>query len=72
MRRPSTCQCAPIRSTLVQKAFLPRLWAFLRHGCYGSAASSFPAVLPLVSLLPEVRDGGVEPVWCVGVAGGEG
>ena len=36
----------------MQKAFLPRLWALLRHGCYGSAAASYPAVLPLVALLP--------------------
>ncbi|KAL4457478.1 hypothetical protein ABPG75_012343 [Micractinium tetrahymenae] len=41
----------------MQKAFLPRLWAFLRHGCYGSAPSSFPALLPLVSLLPETTLG---------------
>lgn len=38
----------------IQKAFLPRLWAFLRHGCHGSAAASYPALLPLVSLLPQV------------------
>jgi hypothetical protein len=34
------------------KAILPRLWALLRHGCYGSAASSFPALLPLLALMP--------------------
>ena len=43
------------RHVNMQKAFLPRLWAFLRHGCYGSPAASYPAVLPLASLLPEVR-----------------
>ena len=37
------------------KAFLPRLWALLRHACYGSAESSFAAVLPLLTLLPQVR-----------------
>lgn len=34
------------------KAILPRLWALLRHGCYGSAAGSFPALLPLLALVP--------------------
>lgn len=38
----------------MQKAFLPRLWALLRHGCHGSATASYPALLPLVSLLPQV------------------
>lgn len=42
------------RHVNMQKAFLPRLWAFLRHGCHGSAAASYPALLPLVSLLPQV------------------
>ncbi len=46
----------------MQKAFLPRLWAFLRHGCHGSAAASYPALLPLVSLLLPVRR-------CCGCAG---
>lgn len=41
----------------LHKAFLPRLWALLRHGCYGSAAASYPALLPLVSLLPQVCPG---------------
>lgn len=36
----------------LQKAVLPRVWALLRHGCYGSAEGSFQAVLPLVTLLP--------------------
>ncbi|GAB4820968.1 hypothetical protein N2152v2_008014 [Parachlorella kessleri] len=35
------------------KAFLPRLWALLRHACYGSAESSLAAVLPLITLLPK-------------------
>lgn len=43
----------------LNKAFLPRLWALLRHGCYGSAPASYPALLPLISLLPQVRVG-----WC--------
>jgi hypothetical protein len=43
------------RHVNMQKALLPRLWAFLRHGCYGSPAASYPALLPLASLLPEVR-----------------
>ncbi|KAK9814763.1 hypothetical protein WJX72_011133 [[Myrmecia] bisecta] len=37
----------------VQKMVLPRLHAFLRHGCYGSALTSYPAVLPLLSLMPQ-------------------
>lgn len=36
----------------MQKAFNPRLLAFLRHGCHGSAAGSLPALLPLMALLP--------------------
>jgi hypothetical protein len=36
----------------LQKAFFPRLWALLRHGCHGSAQASFPALLPLLALLP--------------------
>jgi hypothetical protein len=38
----------------MQKAFLPRLTAFLRHACYGSPRVSYPALLPLLSLLPQV------------------
>ncbi|KAL4857852.1 3-hydroxyisobutyryl-CoA hydrolase [Chlorella vulgaris] len=37
----------------MQKAFLPRLTAFLRHACYGSPRVSYPALLPLLSLLPQ-------------------
>lgn len=36
----------------LSKAILPRLLALLRHGCYGSGAASYPALLPLVALLP--------------------
>lgn len=39
-------------SVNLNKAVLPKLWSLLRHGCYGSAEGSYPAVLPLVSLLP--------------------
>ncbi|KIZ02284.1 hypothetical protein MNEG_5679 [Monoraphidium neglectum] len=35
-----------------QKMLLPRLWALLRHGCYGSAVGSLPALLPFVAALP--------------------
>ena len=35
------------------KAVLPRLWSLLRHGCYGSATTSLPALLPLLTLLPK-------------------
>jgi hypothetical protein len=41
----------------MQKAFAPRLLALLRHGCYGSAASSLPALLPLVALMPHQLQG---------------
>jgi hypothetical protein len=34
------------------KAVLPRLWSLLRHGCHGSATGSFPALLPLLALMP--------------------
>jgi hypothetical protein len=39
----------------LSKAFLPRLWALLRHACYGSAPASYPAVLPLLTVLPPAR-----------------
>ena len=41
----------------LQKAFLPRLWVLLRHGCYGSGAASYPALLPLVAALPQAALG---------------
>lgn len=34
------------------KAVLPRLCAMLRHGAFGSADVTYPALLPLLSLLP--------------------
>jgi hypothetical protein len=40
----------------VHKAMLPHLWSLLRHGCRGSAPTSFPAVLPLITLLPMVSN----------------
>ena len=36
----------------MRKAILPRLYALLRHACFGSAAGSMPALLPLLTLLP--------------------
>lgn len=45
-------------SVNLHKAVLPRLWALLRHAGWGSAEGSFPAVLPLVTLLPQVRRAG--------------
>jgi hypothetical protein len=36
----------------LRKMLLPRLTSLLRHGCYGSASSSLPALLPLLPLLP--------------------
>eukprot|EP00803_Ostreobium_quekettii_P005329 evm.model.scf_804.2 EVM.evm.TU.scf_804.2 scf_804:8274-25915(+) len=37
----------------MDKAILPRLSAFLRHGGYGSCKESYPAVLPFVSSVPK-------------------
>ncbi len=36
---------------------LPRLYALLRHGCYGSAPTSLRALLPLLPLLPRTALG---------------
>ncbi|KAJ7543989.1 hypothetical protein O6H91_09G060900 [Diphasiastrum complanatum] len=36
----------------VRKVVLPRFWAFLRHGCYGSQQISSTCLLPLLSLIP--------------------
>lgn len=47
------------------KAFLPRLWSLLRHACYGSASASFPALLPLVALLPKVGPQAPLPGGCI-------
>lgn len=38
----------------LRKAVLPRLHALLRNACYGSGTTSFPAILPLLALLPSV------------------
>ncbi|CAF1230108.1 unnamed protein product [Didymodactylos carnosus] len=35
-----------------QKAFLPKLWAFLRHGCYGNVFGVKDALLSLISKIP--------------------
>ncbi|GAX79187.1 hypothetical protein CEUSTIGMA_g6627.t1 [Chlamydomonas eustigma] len=43
--------------THVRKVFLPRLRAFLKSACYGSASSSFPALLPLLTLMPSTMLG---------------
>ncbi len=47
-------QCCPDawRHVNLRKMLLPRLYSLLRHGCYGSAAVSLPALLPLLPLLP--------------------
>ncbi|CAM6128753.1 unnamed protein product [Calypogeia fissa] len=39
-------------TTAVKKAVFPQLWSFLRHGCYGSAQTSYPYVVLLISLMP--------------------
>lgn len=36
----------------VRKMVIPRLWGFLRHGCYGSQQVSYQYLLPLLSLIP--------------------
>lgn len=56
-RFPAAWACAPLH-----KAVLPRLWAFLRHGCHGSATASYPcAVLLLASLPPTAMAAAARP-----------
>ncbi|KXZ44895.1 hypothetical protein GPECTOR_61g848 [Gonium pectorale] len=40
------------RHVNLRKMLLPRLYSLLRHGCFGSAPASLPALLPLLPLLP--------------------
>ncbi len=35
----------------LSKAIFPKFWSLLRNGCYGSAETSYPAVLPFINLL---------------------
>lgn len=37
----------------IHKAVLPKFLSLLRHGAYGSAEVSFPAVLPFIAKMPE-------------------
>eukprot|EP00891_Asterochloris_glomerata_P008818 jgi/Astpho2/8818/Aster-x0370 len=41
----------------IRKAFLPKLYSFLRGAAYGSATGSLPAVLPLVNMMPKAMLG---------------
>lgn len=38
--------------TCIRKAVLPKLWDFLRHGCFGSQEFSYPCIFPLIALIP--------------------
>lgn len=44
---PDAWNAAPL-----QKVILPRLWCFLRHGCYGSQQASYPCLLPMLGSMP--------------------
>lgn len=47
MKFPEAWRAAPL-----QKVILPRLWCFLRRGCYGSQQASYPCLLPMLSSMP--------------------
>ena len=36
----------------VRKAVLPKLWDFLKQGCFGSQQISYPCIFPLLALIP--------------------
>ncbi|KAG0592544.1 hypothetical protein KC19_1G261500 [Ceratodon purpureus] len=37
---------------LIRKAVLPKLWDFLKQGCFGSQQISYPYIFPLLALIP--------------------
>lgn len=39
-------------SNSIRKAILPKLWEFLRQGCFGSQQISYPCIYPLLALIP--------------------
>lgn len=49
---PSVWQDAPNIAKFAASAAFPRLFSQIRHGFHGSAPSSFPMLLPLLSLIP--------------------
>lgn len=36
----------------IRKAVLPKLWDFLKQGCFGSQQISYPCIFPLLALMP--------------------
>ncbi|KAL4534477.1 hypothetical protein Ndes2526A_g05373 [Nannochloris sp. 'desiccata'] len=50
----------------LNKAVLPKLWSLLRHGCYGSAEGSYPAVLPFINLLVQSGSASFSSFGCDG------
>jgi hypothetical protein len=47
----ASCSSSWSEHVNLSKAVLPKLWSLLRHGCYGSAEGSYPAVLPFINLI---------------------
>lgn len=39
-------------SNSIRKAVLPKLWDFLRQGCFGSQQISYPCIYPFLALIP--------------------
>lgn len=44
---PQAWECNSVR-----KAVLPKLWDFLKQGCFGSQQISYPCIFPLLALIP--------------------
>ncbi|RLN72444.1 hypothetical protein BBJ28_00010739 [Nothophytophthora sp. Chile5] len=57
---PSVWHSSPSFPRYVVSAIYPRLFAQIRHGFFGSGRSSFPTLLPLLSMAP--LDVAVDPV----------
>lgn len=49
---PSVWQVSSSFPKFTTSAVVPRLYAQLRHGFYGSASGSYPTLLPMLSMLP--------------------
>lgn len=49
---PSVWADSPTFAKFAVSAVYPRLFSQIRHGFYGSAPTSFPSLLPLLSLIP--------------------
>ncbi|KAI8815800.1 uncharacterized protein EV422DRAFT_341201 [Fimicolochytrium jonesii] len=51
-----------------KKPLFPKLYTFLRNGCYGSASLSYPCLLPLIAIVkipevPEVANDLLTAIW---------